>query len=173
MSRSWLTLFLCVLAVGTPAPLLAKTKTSPTPSSRVAVPAPEFLWSSVTGKVRRLRDLRGQPVVLVFATTPQQKIFAKQVKEITKRYKQLAAWNALFFVAFTRETGVITNSNVPFVVLPDPGTVADEYRVGDFGIAVIGPDGNLDYATDRVITGQKILDVITNNYSVQASERRQ
>jgi hypothetical protein len=123
--------------------------------------------------VRRLRDLRGQPVVLVFATTPQQKIFAKQVKEITKRYKQLAAWNTLFFVAFTRETGIITNSNVPFVVLPDPGTVADEYMVGDFGIAVIGPDGNLDYATDRVIRGQKILDVITNNYSVQASERRQ
>jgi hypothetical protein len=50
--------------------------------------------------------------------------------------------------------------------------VADAYRVGDFGIAVISPDANLDYATDKVITGQKIVDVVNNSYTTQAQERR-
>jgi hypothetical protein len=142
----------------------------PAPAA-VPRPAPDFAWSSVTGKVRRLRDLRGQPVLLIFATRPGQKEFIHQVKEITRRYRQLSAQNALFFVAFTRESGLVTRSDVPFVVLPDPISVADEYRVGDFGIAVIGPDGNLDYATDRVITGQRILDIIVNSYQRQVQSR--
>jgi hypothetical protein len=58
------------------------------------------------------------------------------------------------------------------VILPDPGSVADAYRVGDFGIAVIGTDGNVDYATDRVITGQKVLDVVVNSYQAQIQARR-
>jgi hypothetical protein len=58
------------------------------------------------------------------------------------------------------------------VILPDPGSVADAYRVGDFGIAVISTDGNVDYATDRVITGQKVLDVIVNSYQAQIQARR-
>jgi hypothetical protein len=150
-----------------------KGKKAATPAApNVPRPAPEFVWSSVSGKVRKLRDLRGQPVVLIFATNPEQKEFKKQVRQITRRYKILANRNVLFFVAFTKETGVISRSDVPFVVLPDPLSVADSYRVGDFGIAVIGTDGNLDYATDRVITGQKIVDVVNNSYAAQASERR-
>jgi hypothetical protein len=151
-----------------------KGKKAQTPApSNVPRPAPEFVWSSVSGKVRRLRDLRGQPVVLIFATNPEQKEFKKQVKQITRRYKVLAARNVLFFVAFTKETGVISRSDVPFIVLPDPLTVADSYRVGDFGIALIGMDGNLDYATDHVITGQKIVDVVNNSYASQVQERRE
>jgi hypothetical protein len=151
----------------------SKSKKTQTPAvANVPRPAPEFVWSSVSGKVRRLRDLRGQPVVLIFSTNPDQKDFKHQVKQITRRYKVLATRNVLFFVAFTKETGVITRSDVPFVVLPDPLSVADAYRVGDFGIALIGTDGNLDYATDRVITGQKIVDVINNSYAAQARERR-
>lgn len=142
------------------------------PPASVPRPAPDFAWSSVSGKVRRLRDLRGQPVVLIFATSPSQKEFVRQVKEITRRYRSLSVQNALFFVAFTRESGLVSRSDVPFVVLPDPISVADEYRVGDFGIAVIGPDGNLDYATDRIITGQRILDVIVNSYQRQVQTRR-
>jgi len=98
-----------------------KGKKSPTPAlSNVPRPAPEFVWSSVSGKVRRLRDLRGQPVVLIFATNPEQNEFKKQVKQITRRYKSLSTRSVLFFVAFTKETGVISRSDVPFVVLPDP-----------------------------------------------------
>jgi hypothetical protein len=159
----------------------AQAQASPSPKEkqrRVAVPnvprpAPEFLWASVNGKVKRLKDVEGQPVVLIFATDPNQKEFKKQVKNITRVYKNLAVRKALFFVAFTRETGVITGSDVPFVVLPDPGSAADAYRVGDFGIAVIGSDGNLDYATDRIIPGMKIINVMDNSYAIQSQERRE
>jgi AhpC/TSA family protein len=163
-------LFICPALPAKPRP--SPNTSAAVPANGVVRPAPEFAWSSVTGKVRRLRDLRGQPVVLIFATGPTAKDFHKQVKEITRRYRQLAERNALFFVAFTKETGLITRSDVPFVVLPDPVSVADEYRVGDFGIAIIGPDGNLDYATDRIVPGQRILDVIDNSFRVQAQQRR-
>jgi peroxiredoxin len=155
-----------------PRPAPAPAPAGQVPAGGVVRPAPEFAWSSVAGKVRRLRDLRGQPVVLVFATGPAAKDFTRQVKQITRQYRLLAARNTLFFVAFTKETGVITRSDVPFIVLPDPEAVADEYQVGDFGIAIIGPDGNLDYATDRVIPGQRILDVINNSFQVQVQQRR-
>jgi AhpC/TSA family len=168
--------FLALLALFVPSLAEAQStkskKAQTPPPANVPRPAPEFVWSSVSGKVRRLRDLRGQPVVLIFATNPEQKEFKHQVKQITRRYKVLATRNVLFFVAFTKETGVINRSDVPFVVLPDPLSVADAYRVGDFGIALIGSDGNLDYATDRVITGQKIVDVVNNSYAAQAKERR-
>jgi hypothetical protein len=155
------------------APLPAKAKHKDTVVTNVPRPAPEFLWASVNGKVKRLKDVQGQPVVLIFATDPLQKEFKKQVRNITRYYKALVERKALFFVAFTKETGLITGSDVPFVVLPDPLTAADAYRVGDFGIAVIGPDGNLDYATDKIIPGMKIVNVMDNSYAVQSQERRE
>src|SRR5580700_3032903 len=174
-------LVICLLASFAPAqaaPPPAQASPSAKAKQKIVVPnvprpAPEFLWASVNGKVKRLKDVQGQPVVLIFATTPEQKEFKKQVRFITKVYHNLAERKALFFVAFTRETGVITGSDVPFVVLPDPSSAADAYRVGDWGIAVIGPDGNLDYATDKVIPGIKIINVIDNSYAVQSQERRE
>ena len=148
-----------------------KSKSAP-PTNSVPRPAPDFLWSGVNGKVRRLRDVRGHPVVLVFAENPNQKMFIKQIKELNRRAKLLASRYTLFFVAFTRETGLVTRTDIPFVILPDPGSVADAYRVGDFGIAIISTDGNVDYATDRVITGQRVLDVIVNSYAAQVHARR-
>ena len=173
MSRLWI----CVIAAGYCFLSIAveaqtpKSRTTPLVPS-VPRPAPEFLWSGVNGKVRRLRDVRGHPVVLIFAENPNQKQFIKQIKELNRRAKELVARYTLFFVAFTRETGLVTRTDLPFVILPDPGSVADAYRVGDFGIAVISPDGNVDYATDRIITGQKVLDVIVNSYQAQLAGRR-
>ena len=149
----------------------SKSRSTP-PNPSVPRPAPDFLWSGVNGKVRRLRDLRGHPVVLIFAENPSEREFIKQIKELNRRSKQLATQYTLFFVAFTRETGLVTRTDIPFVILPDPGSVADAYRVGDFGIAIISPDGNVDYATDHVIRGQRVLDVIVNSYATQVHARR-
>jgi len=160
----------CFLSITVEAQSARSKKVASTPN--VPRPAPEFLWSGVNGKVRRLSDLRGHPVILIFAENPSQKQFIKQIKELNRRSKQLASRNALFFVAFTKETGVVTRTDIPFVILPDPGSVADAYRVGDFGIAVISTDGNVDYATDRVVPGQKVLDVILNSYAAQVQARR-
>jgi peroxiredoxin len=147
-----------------------KAATPPLPS--VPRPAPTFLWSGVNGKVRSLRDVRGHPVVLIFAENPNQRTFTRQIKELNRRGKELASRYTLFFVAFTRETGPVTRTDIPFVILPDPGSVADAYQVGDFGIAIISPDGNVDYATDHWITGQRVFDVIVNSYQAQIQGRR-
>jgi peroxiredoxin len=173
MNRLWI----CFLAFGLCSFSLSAVGQSSQPKGAyptvsVPRPAPDFLWSGVNGKVRRLRELRGHPVVLIFAENPSQKMFIKQIKELNRRSKQLAIRYTLFFVAFTRETGLVTRTDIPFVILPDPGSVADAYRVGEFGIAVISPDGNVDYATDHVITGQRVLDVIVNSYSSQVHARR-
>ena len=143
------------------------------PPINVPRPAPEFLWSGINGQVRRLRDLRGHPVVLIFAERPLEKLFVKQVKELNRRSKELISRYTLFFVAFTKETGLITGTDIPFVILPDPQAVADEYRVGDYGIAIISPEGNVDYATDKLLKGQRVLDVIINTYSNQVNSQRQ
>jgi len=173
MNRLWICFLAAVFC------LFSLSAEGQTPKPKTAVrapsvprPAPEFLWSGVNGKVRRLSDVRGHPVVLIFAENPSQKTFVKQIKELNRRSKQLATQYALFFVAFTRETGLVNRTDIPFVILPDPGSVADAYRVGDFGIAVISPDGNVDYATDRVITGQRVLDIIVNSYAAQVHARR-
>ncbi len=173
MNRLWIYFFaagFCLFSLN----LEAQTSKSRTVVRTPAVPrpAPDFLWSGVNGKVRRLRELRGHPVVLIFAENPTQKLFIKQIKELNRRAGQLASRYTLFFVAFTRETGLVTRTDIPFVILPDPGSVADAYRVGDFGIAIISADGNVDYATDRVITGQRVLDVIVNSYAAQVNSRR-
>jgi hypothetical protein len=181
MKLGRVTILVICLAAG-----LARAQTAPAPGQaapsakakhtvvpNVPRPAPEFLWAGVNGKVKRLKDVQGQPVVLIFATDPLQKEFKKQLRNITRFYKNLVERKALFFVAFTKETGVITGSDVPFVVLPDPLAAADAYRVGDFGIAVIGPDGNLDYATDKIIPGIKIINVMDNSYAIQSQERRE
>jgi len=160
----------CFLSITVEAQSARSKKVASTPS--VPRPAPEFLWSGVNATGRPVSDLRGHPMVLIFAETPSQKQFIKQIKELNRRSKQLASRNTLFFVAFTKETGVVTRTDIPFVILPDPGSVADAYRVGDFGIAVISTDGNVDYATDRVVPGQKVLDVILNSYAAQVQARR-
>jgi hypothetical protein len=171
MNRLWI-YFLVVGFCSLPLGAEGRPPKSPPPGPTVPRPAPDFLWSGVNGKVRRLRDLRGHPVVLIFAENPNEKLFVKQIKELNRRSKQLATQYTLFFVAFTRETGLVTHTDIPFVILPDPGSVADAYRVGDFGIAVISTEGNVDYATDRVITGQRVLDVIVNSYAAQVHARR-
>jgi hypothetical protein len=37
------------------------------PTASVPRPAPDFLWSGVNGKVRRLSEFRVTPLVLIFA----------------------------------------------------------------------------------------------------------
>jgi len=61
-----------------------KSKSAP-PTNSVPRPAPEFLWSGVNGKVRRLRDVRGHPVVLVFAAERDKASFELRSKAQLKK----------------------------------------------------------------------------------------
>jgi hypothetical protein len=111
-------------------------------------------------------------VVLLFARSPEAKEFRAEVKQINGVFRLLASRRVLLFAAFSEASGTIP-SNAPFVVLETNSRVATEYGVkpGSYGLFVIGPDGNIDLRTTRVLSGQRILDVIDNNYTTQARRR--
>ena len=138
----------------------------------VVRPAPDFAWLTSGAKGKSLKSLRGQPVVLVVAESPRQRIFRAQVGQLKKVYQLLGNEKMVAAVAFTREPGVI-RSNIPFVLAADPGYVSSIYGVqGNFAVFVIGKDGNIDALSDKVLPGQRIIDIINNSFVVQRDNRK-
>lgn len=139
--------------------------------ARVVRPAPDFSWTDYNGKSLSLASLKGQSVVILIAPSPGTRAFRAQVGQLQKAYQRFAAAKLVCFAAFTQESGTI-RSNIPFVVAPDGPRVAFLYDVPEgFAIAVIGPDGNLDCLTNKVLPAQRILDIMTNNFAVQEGFR--
>jgi hypothetical protein len=134
--------------------------------------APDFTWLSSGARGQSLKSLRGQPVVLIVAQSPTQRIFRSQVGQLQKIYQLLGNTKAVTVAAFTQEPGVI-KSNIPFVFAANPAAVAAAYDVtGPFAIFIIGKDGNLDALSNRVLPGQRILDIIDNSFVVQRDNRK-
>ena len=88
-------------------------------SANVARWAPDFAWLKSGGSRTTLKSLRGQPVVLVVAPSPEHRNFRKQAKELAKTYQLLGNDKAVMVAAFTGEPGVI-RSNIPFVLAANP-----------------------------------------------------
>lgn len=134
--------------------------------------APSFSGGASAGRNIQLSSLRGKPVILVIAPSPRDRAFRGQMSELKGRYERLAAQGLLCFAAFTTEGGRI-RSNIPFIEVNDPTATAAAYDVSKgFAIAVIGRDGNLDCLSTRPLPGQRILDLVMNNASVQEQLRR-
>ena len=141
--------------------------------ARVVRPAPEFSWVDFTGKARDIKSLRGQAVVVLIAPSPRDWTFRSQVGQLQKAYQRFAAAKLVCFAAFTGEGGVI-RSNIPFVTAPDGPRVAFVYEITrGFAIAIIGPDGNLDSLSTKVIPAQRLLDTMNANFQVQEQMRRE
>jgi hypothetical protein len=134
--------------------------------------APAFAGGGTAGRKITLASLRGKPVILVFAPSPSDLKFRKQMSEFKGSYERLAAQGMISFAAFTSAPGRIP-SNIPFILVDDPSPVASAYGVGNgFAIAVIGPDGNLDCLSLKALPGQRILDLVNNNAARQTDMRR-
>lgn len=162
MIKPMFRIFLLVAALALPAVCGAE----------VVRPAPDFVWLSSGAKGKSLKSLRGQPVVLIVAESPRQRIFRAQVGQLKKVYQLLGNDKMVAVAAFTREPGVI-RSNIPFVLAADPGAVSSVYGVqGNFAVFVIGKDGNIDALSDRVLSGQRIIDIINNSFVVQRDNRK-
>lgn len=134
--------------------------------------APAFSGGGAEGRIVSLSSLRGRPVLLLIAPSPQDHAFRRQISELRGRYERLASRGIICFAAFTQEGGVIP-SNVPFLTVNNADAAAAAYDVaGGFAVAVIGMDGNLDCLSTKPLPGQRILDLINNNASVQGQLRR-
>jgi peroxiredoxin len=133
---------------------------------------PDFNFPGV-GKARSLRSLRGQAVVLLVARSPREGDFKKQLKYLREIYQQFASKEVVFVAALREGQGPI-ESNIPFAVATNGPAVADAYGVADdFNIVIIGRDGNIDYQTKKVLTSERVRDVIQNSFQIQSSARKQ
>lgn len=157
------------------APKEPAAEPAPPPHERkipsVVAPAPDFTFAA-PGKDRSLRSLRGQAVVIVFARDAGSGAFKKQLKELAPLYQELASKGVVFIAALQRGDGPV-RSNIPFVIANDGAGVAGRYNVTEkFAIAIIGPDGNIDYQTGKTLPGGRVRDVIQNSFTVQEVARR-
>jgi AhpC/TSA family len=139
--------------------------------SGVVRPAPSFSGGHEAGRRITLESLRGKPVILVIAPSPENRSFRTQMSRLRGSYERLASRGTLFFAAFTSSGGRIP-SNIPFILADDPVSVASRYGIAGFAIAVIGQDGNLDCLGTVPLSGQRILDLMENNASLQSQLRR-
>ena len=134
--------------------------------------APSFKGGGSADRSITLASLRGKPVVLLVAPSPRDHAFRRQLSGLKERFERLAEQGTLCFVAFTGEGGQIP-SNIPFITVNDPVATASAFGVaGGFAVAVIGRDGNLDCLSVHPLPGQRILDLVNNNASVQEQFRR-
>lgn len=141
-------------------------------SALVVNPSPNISWVNSSGKLEGSAAFKNQPVVLVIAPSPKSWIFRAQVGQLQKMYERYAAEKIIFMAAFTKEQGLI-KSNIPFVLAADgPRTAFDFKVVKDFGIAVIGRDGNIDCLSSKVLPAQRIYDIVNNSFVPQAADRR-
>ena len=141
-------------------------------SSAVVHPAPDFSIPGIGGKPCTLRSLRGQSVVLLIAKSAKSGALKKQVKYLQELFEQFASKETIFAVAL-REGDALIRTNIPIAIVNDGAAIADAYGVKkDFGIAIIGRDGNIDYQTDKVVPPERVRDVVQNSFPVQASLRR-
>jgi hypothetical protein len=145
---------------------------SPVLSAAVARPAPSFNFVSAGG-ARSLAALRGQPVVLLIAKSAESKTLRKQLKNLRSVFHDCASRGAIFAAAFAGSADAVP-SDIPFVQVANGPAVASAYGLkGDFLIAVIGRDGNLDLVTEKVQPGLRVLEVINNSFDVQEKSRRE
>ena len=137
----------------------------------VVRPAPSFTFSNAAGKTS-LGSLRGQAVVLVIAQSGKTKALRSQMKSLKNVYHDCASRGAVFVAALA--DGGAVPSDIPFILANSGAAVAAAYGMrGDFLIAVIGRDGNLDLITDKPIPGARVFEVIKNNFDVQEKARRE
>ncbi len=145
---------------------------SPCAQARVVRPAPSFTFNGAAGK-NSLGSLRGQPVVLVIAQGSHTKALREQLKSLANIFHDCSSRGAVFVAALV-DGSMTVPSNIPFVLAKNGAAVAAAYRMqGDFLIAVIGRDGNLDLITGEPIPGARVFEIIKNNYDVQEKGRRE
>ena len=153
---------------------LATVNAAPAPlKSAVVRPAPDFTFPGIS-KAQSLKGVRGQPVVLLIAKSPNVRDFKAQVKILRQIYQQFANKQVVFAAAFSGESGPV-KSDIPFVVANNGPAVAGAYGLTDkdkFNIAIIGKDGNLDYQTNKVLNADRVRDVIQNSYAIQSTTGR-
>lgn len=144
----------------------------PTLQAGVVRMAPDFVWNGADGQGKSLQSLRGQPVVLLLADSARSGRLRAQISRLEELYRFYSARGVVFAVALRSEDRPL-KSDIPFVLVRKGPEVASAYGADrGFGLAIIGPDGNVDLLTDEVQPGERVRDVVNNSFVRQQSARK-
>ena len=163
----------CLLAATLSAHAAPKNKPAAAkPAAGAGRTVPDFTWIGAGGKTYPGKNFRGQPVVILVATSPDAGDLRKQARRIEDKYLDFAARKTVFVVAFTGAQGRV-ESDVPFVVAQNGAAVAANFGVQakGLGIVVLAPDGHVDMTSNQAEGAQRLLDIINNTYQTQAASR--
>jgi hypothetical protein len=146
-----------------------------TPHARAEVvrPAPTIAFPADGGKPKTLASFKGQPLILLLADSPNRGSFKTQLRELEGSFDRLAIRGTVVAAGFKGgDTGAV-RSNVPLVLLPEGAAACAAFQLkGTFAIVLIGPDGNIDYQTGKVLNMNRILEVMQNSYEIQKAAQR-
>lgn len=152
------------------AALLAAT---PQALAEVVRPAPTIAFPADGGKPRTLASFKGQPLILLLADSPSRGSFKAQLKELEGSFDRLAIRGTVVAAGFKGGDPGTVRSNVPLVVLPEGATACAAFQLkGAFSIVLVGPDGNIDYQTGKVLNMNRILEVMQNSFEFQKAAQR-
>jgi hypothetical protein len=139
----------------------------------VVRPAPPIAFPIDGGKPRTLASFKGQPLILLLADSPNRGAFRTQLKELEGSFDRLAVRGTIVAAAFRGGDQSSVRTNVPLVHLPQGPSACSAFQLkGDFAIVLVGPDGNIDYQTGKVLNMNRILEVMQNSYEVQKAAQR-
>jgi hypothetical protein len=142
-------------------------------TAAVVAPAPDFSWDSAGGKISTLKGLRGASVLLLVARSPKDKAFVEQVKRMKEFYQEFAARKVVCAAAFFENADARIPSDIPFLVVSNGPQLIADYGVKEhFNVIAIGPDGNIDMQTGKVLPASRLRDMAINTFAVQTDERR-
>jgi hypothetical protein len=145
----------------------------PRSQANVPRPAPDLPFLEQAGKTKRLSSFRGQPLILLLADSPKRGSFRAQLKALEDAFDRLANRGTVVAVGFKNGAADPVRSNVPLVSLPEGAAACNAFELReDFAIVLIGPDGNVDYRTGKVLNINRILEVMQNSLEVQKSSVR-
>ncbi len=141
--------------------------------AEVVRPVPPIAFPPVDGQARSLKSFAGQPVILLLADSAKRGDFRTQLKEMQKSFDRLAIRKTVVAAAFKNPEPGDIHSDIPVITLPEGARVCEALKLkGKFSIALIGPDGNLDYITDKILNINRILEVMQNSYEMQKAAHR-
>ena len=141
--------------------------------AEVVRPAPQVAFPPADGHARTLKSFKGQPMIVLLADSAKRGDFRTQLKEMEKSFDRLSVRKTVIAAAFKKEDSGEIRSNIPVITLPNGANACEAFQLkGNFAIALIGPDGNLDSITNNILNINRILEVMQNSFEIQKAAHR-
>jgi hypothetical protein len=145
----------------------------PLGQGEVVRPAPSIAFPMDGGKPRTLASFKGQPLILLLADSPNRGAFKDATQGTGGLFRPACRPRNVVAAGFRGAIQSSVRTNVPLVLLPQgPSACAAFQLKGEFAIVLVGPDGNIDYQTGKVLNMNRILEVMQNSYEVQKAAQR-